>query len=164
MNGHDESSLGSDARVGREHVQTGEKMVLRHIAGRRLHQLRAVELAAGVAGHEGIARPVLRPENGSSIHWFIKIQSAGRLVLRPVVENARLVDHLRQMLGMSWRKAIMPTRLDVQQLIERVSIGQPGRSFLVGREQVSQSIERQPHWEANAGGQHFPPREIGRDP
>ncbi len=56
----------------------------------------------------------------------------------------------------------MPARLHVQQLVERVAVGQPGGPFLIGREQIAEVVERQRDREANAGGQHLPPREIGR--
>ena len=62
-------------------------------------------------------------------------------MLRAVVENARLVDHVGQVLGMPRRKAVVPARLDVQQFVERVAVGQPGGAFLVGAEQVAQPVE-----------------------
>ena len=58
-------------------------------------------------------------------------------MLRRVVVHARLVDHVGQVLGMPRGKAVVPARLDVQQLVERIAIGQPGGSFLIGAEQVA---------------------------
>ena len=82
-------------------------------------------------------------------------------MLRAVVVYARLVNHVGQVLGMSRRKAIVPPRLDVQQFVEWVAVGQPGRSFLVGAKQITQSIECQGHGKPHAGTNLFAPFEIG---
>ena len=68
----------------------------------------------------------------SSFTGSLKQKPAGRLVLRAVVERARLVDHVRQVLRVPRREAVVPALLDVQQLVERVAVGQPRRPFLVG--------------------------------
>ena len=57
----------------------------------------------------------------------------------------------------------MAAGLDVQQLVERVAVGEPGRAFLVGGEQVAQAVEGQPDREANARGDDLALAEIGRD-
>ena len=46
----------------------------------------------------------------------------------------------------------MAAVLDVQQLVERVAVGNPRGPFLVGREQVAVRVESQADGEANAGG------------
>ena len=56
----DQVALRRDAGIDGQHVQAGEQLVLGDVAGRRLDQLGAVELAARVAGRPGRRRPTTR--------------------------------------------------------------------------------------------------------
>ena len=159
----DQVAARRDAGVGGEHVQDGEQLVLGDVSARRLGQLRAEELAPRIAGDQRIAGPVRRAEGRAAVDRFVEVQAAGRLVLRAVVEDARLVDHRGKVPRMPRREAVMPLRLDVQQLVERVAVGEPGRPFLVGREQVAQAVEGQRDREANPGGDDLALAEVGRD-
>ena len=58
-------------------------------------------------------------------------------MLRRVVPHARLVDHVGQPLRMPRRKAVVPPGLDVQQLVERIPIRHPRRTFLIGAEKIA---------------------------
>src|SRR5437667_12689523 len=85
-------------------------------------------------------------------------------MLRRVIEDAGLVNHVRQMLWMPRRKSIMPPRLDVEQFVERIPIRQPGGAFLIGDKQVAVAVERHPDGEANAAANRLARREIRTDP
>src|SRR5579884_3198813 len=76
------------------------------------------------------------------------MEAAGGLMLRAVIENARLIDHAGKIFRMPRRKTVMPTRLDVEQFVERVAVGQPGRAFLVGAKEVAVGVERHRNGEA----------------
>ena len=64
---------------------------------------------------------------------------------------------------MPGREAVMPAGLDVQQLVERVAVGQPGGPLLVGREEVAEAVERQRDREADARGDDLALLEVGGD-
>ena len=59
------------------------------------------------------------------------------------------------------REAVMPPRLDVQQLVERVAVGEPGRAFLVGREQVAEAVEGERDRKSNPRGDDLARAEVG---
>ena len=58
-------------------------------------------------------------------------------MLRAVIKYARLINHVRQMLGMARREPVVTATLDEEQFVERIPIGQPGGAFLIGTEQVA---------------------------
>ena len=64
---------------------------------------------------------------------------------------------------MTGREAVMKSRLDVQQLVERIAIRQPRRAFLFGGEQIAVAVEGQRTSKARAGADRFALREIRRD-
>ena len=83
-------------------------------------------------------------------------------MLRRVVERARLVDDVGHVLGCRAGKAVVPALLDVQQLVERIAVGHPGRAFLVGAEQIAVDVEPQRDRETDAGRDDLVRLEIGR--
>ena len=44
------------------------------------------------------------------------------MMLRRIIENARLVDDIREMLGMTRREAVMAAGLDVQEFVEGIAV------------------------------------------
>jgi len=133
-----------------------------HVAAVCLLQLRAIELAAAIAGHECVSRPRLWTERGPALfQGIIETEAAGRLMLRSIVEGTRLVDDVGQILWMPWWESIVSAHLNVQQFIKRVSVGQPGGPFLIGAEEIAGLIELETDREADAGGKDFSRLQVG---
>ena len=84
-------------------------------------------------------------------------------MLRAVIEDARLINDMREIFGMARREAVVSALLNVQQFIERVAVGQPGGAFLVGGKEVAVVVEGKPNGEANARGDDFSLGKVGRD-
>src|ERR1041384_896242 len=78
-----------------------------------------------------------------------------------VIKHARFINDLRQVFGMPWRKAIMPSGLNVQQFIQRVAVRQPGRSLLVRAEKVAGGIEGQGDGKTDTGADDLAMGEVG---
>ena len=62
-------------------------------------------------------------------------------MLGRVIEDTWLVDDVGKVFRVAWRKAIVPASFDVEEFIQRVSVGQPGSSFLVSAEKIAGTIE-----------------------
>ena len=90
--GRDEASAGSMSRQARSCVP-------RDVAGRGLDQPCGRACRASSRSRRR-RRPRRRAEGrAAALHRLVEGQAAGGLVLRGVVEDARLVDHARQVLG-----------------------------------------------------------------
>src|SRR4051812_19020993 len=84
-------------------------------------------------------------------------------MLRRIIEDAWLINNARQMLGMPRREAVVAAGLNVEQFIQGIAVGQPGRAFLIRAEKVTRSIEGHSYREANAGANDLTVREIRGD-
>ena len=162
MRGHQQVAFRAHAAIHRQHIQAGQNPAACHKPGFRLGQGGAVDLAPRFAGHQHIALPKLVAESRAAVHPQIEIESAGRLMLRSVVPQAGFIHHTRQVLWMPGRKAEVQPLADVQQLVERVAVGQPGGTLLVAAEQFIARPHAQRHREANPRADHLALAGIGR--
>ena len=84
-------------------------------------------------------------------------------MLGPVVIQARLVHNVWKMLRVLWWEPIVVSFLNQQQFIKRISVGKPGRPFLIGDKQFillsCHHADRKPH----SGTIGFSPGEIWKD-
>ena len=152
-----EIALRRDRAVHGHHAQPRDGLVARHVTRRRLHHRGAPELAARLAGDDGVARPELRPEAPAARRWTVEAEPAGALMLRRVVPHARLIDHVGEPLRMPRRKTVVPPRLDVEQLVEGVAVRHPCRAFLIRAEKIAVAVPLQRHDVAQPRGEllHF---------
>ena len=77
-------------------------------------------------------------------------------MLRSEGDDRRLVKDVRQILVVPRRKSVMLALLNMIQFVERIAVRQPGRPFLVGREQVAGAVEVQTVTEADPGRENLP--------
>ena len=56
----------------------------------------------------------------------------------------------------------MASRLNVQQFVQRVAIGQPCRPLLIGAEEIARGVECHAHRETNTGAKRFSFLVVGR--
>src|SRR5688572_18411884 len=99
-------------------------MILRHVTRRRLDELGAIQLAARFAAEQRVAGPGSRTPIRSAVHAFVEDHAHRALVLRAVIEGRRLINDLWQMFWMTRWEPVMQARLDMQQLIERITVRQ----------------------------------------
>src|ERR1043165_10304558 len=83
-------------------------------------------------------------------------------MLRAVIKDARLVNDVLQIFRMARRKAVVTATLDKEQLIERISVGQPGGALLIGAKQIARHVESQPHGKTDAGAEDFASGKVRR--
>ncbi len=84
-------------------------------------------------------------------------------MLRTIVKCARFIDHVREKLRVTRRKAVVAAVLNVQQLVEWIAVRHPRRAFLVGCEQIAAGVEAERDREANPRREYFMRFEIGGD-
>ena len=84
-------------------------------------------------------------------------------MLRRIIKHTGLIDDIGKMLRVTRWKTIVTSGLDVQQLIQRIAVRQPGGSFLVRAEQVAFRIEGHAHGKSNSGANDLAVFKIGRD-
>ena len=76
-------------------------------------------------------------------------------MLRRVVEHARFIEDIRQMLRMARRESVVTSLLNVQQFIEGISIVLPRCAFLIGAEQIAFVIESKADRKTNSRANRF---------
>src|SRR5439155_20354181 len=153
-------------------------MSLSDVSGSRFHEFRPPELPARITSDDGITGPIRRAKypltrpagHPLPIRWgegwgegLVKTQPARALMLRRVIEQTWLIDHVGQMSWMPWWKSVMAPRLNVQQFIERIAVGHPRCAFLVGAKKVAVTVEREADREADARAHRLALREVRAD-
>src|SRR5690349_15517156 len=73
--------------VHRQHAQAGEQLGFCDVTGGGLRKFRAPEFASRIAGDNCVPGPPCRAECRAAVHTFVEVQSAGGLMLRPVIKN-----------------------------------------------------------------------------
>src|SRR5690606_30803286 len=153
MRRHDEIAARRQARIHRQEPEAREERGTRRVPCRIAvtpMELGAIDDAARVPGDEDVPCEVRGPEGWSSFLRLVEDESTRRLVLRAVVEDRRLVDDVGEMLRVARRKPIVTRGQDMEKLVARVASGKPGLAFLVGREEIAMTIEREADRETNA--------------
>ena len=141
MAADDEIALRRDRTIDREQSDPREKIRARDVTGGGFRELGAPEFSARFAGDDGVVVPPIRPEAPASRRGAVEAEAAGALVLRRVVEDAGLIDHVRQPARMPRRKAVVPARFEAEKFVERVAIRHPGRAFLIRGEKIAEPVE-----------------------
>ncbi len=161
--GDDEIALGRDAGIDRQHRQRRDDLVFRDIAGGGFGEGGAEDFAARFAAEDRVILPPRRAEGWAAVDGCVERQATSGLMLRRVIEGARFVDDARVVDRMPRRETVMAALLDVEQLVERIAVGEPGGAFLVGAKKIAGGVERHAHGKADAGAVDFAVLEIGRD-
>ena len=129
----------------------------------------APDQAAGFPGNEGVTLPPFRPKQGLSRRnrqrdgpaapipngrhdGLIEDQSARALVLRSERHHRAFAHQIRHPAGVARRKAVVPAAHDMVEFIQRIAVGHPRFTLLIGVEQFAIAIEGQGHGNAKAGG------------
>src|SRR5262249_5557539 len=126
-----------------------------------LHELGAEQFPARVTGDERVALPARRPERRMARVRSVETEAARRLVLRAVVEEARLVDHFPAGARRARGGAVVPSFLNMEELVEGVAVGEPGRPLLVGREELAGTVEVDSDREADSGAEDPARAQVG---
>ena len=135
---HNQITLRRRDGIDRQHLEDGDNLVLRDVPADCFGHFCAPDFSTRLARDDGIPTPPVWTE---SFGLFIEMQSARGFVLRGVIKDARLVNNVRQIFGMARGKSIMAPRLDVEQFIEGIAVGQPGGAFLIGAEEITGGVE-----------------------
>ena len=72
MRCHDQIARGRKRRVDRQHIETTQHGRLGHVARFRFHQRRAIQLAARITAHDGVAQPPLGPKHAAARLRFVE--------------------------------------------------------------------------------------------
>ena len=124
-------ALGRDRDIGRQIAEPRDDGFLTDVTRGGLHHFYAPDFAARFARDQRIAIPPGRTEQFLLLRRLVESEPATRLMLRTEADHRRLADQIRQVLIVARREAVIASRDDVIQFVERIAVRAPGLALLI---------------------------------